>query len=414
MVNRIILIGNGFDLAHGIPTSYWDFMDNYWKNSFTEFYSKNDNLFKNEEFETTQHISKSTFKNHKEFLKHVVTYTSLIKKVNEFFFKLSIHLDKWDWVDVETAYYDELLFSKPPIRTRQQDIVKLNKDFEKVKDLLEKYLTKVVDETIINRQIITAVKSIIREDLFLNDLSENGLSQITDEIYGRIKPFIGPEPDKNIDPDFLTRFEREILKDHINFEFDKNYLFKYLRNKSITNDLNISLNFLTFNYTDIEDYYLKEENDDSVIHIHGQLNSENNPIIFGYGDELDDSYKEIEKLNNNHYLDNVKSINYANTNNYKRLLELVNSGLFQVYVLGHSCGNSDRTLLNTIFEHDNCVSIKPFFYQETEVNDDYLKIYKNISRNFNDKAKLRDRVVNKQFCRPMIPLDIQKAVKAAR
>lgn len=361
MVNRIILIGNGFDLAHGIPTSYWDFMDNYWKNSFTEFYSKNDNLFKNEEFETTQHISKSTFKNHKEFLKHVVTYTSLIKKVNEFFFKLSIHLDKWDWVDVETAYYDELLFSKPPIRTRQQDIVKLNKDFEKVKDLLEKYLTKVVDETIINRQIITAVKSIIREDLFLNDLSENGLSQITDEIYGRIKPFIGPEPDKNIDPDFLTRFEREILKDHINFEFDKNYLFKYLRNKSITNDLNISLNFLTFNYTDIEDYYLKEENDDSVIHIHGQLNSENNPIIFGYGDELDDSYKEIEKLNNNHYLDNVKSINYANTNNYKRLLELVNSGLFQVYVLGHSCGNSDRTLLNTIFEHDNCVSIKPFF-----------------------------------------------------
>lgn len=408
------MIGNGFDLAHGIPSSYWDFMHNYWKKSFTDYYNLSGELYKCEEFETIKDIPKSYFKDYKEFVAFLTKYTDSHKKLNSFFFKLSKHLLKWDWVDVETAYYDELLFCKPPITTKQQDIAKLNKDFEKVKDLLEEYLTNVVDETIINRQIITAVKSIIREGLILNDLSENGLSQITDEIFDRIKPFIGPEPNNNIDQDFLTRFEREILKDHLNFEFDRNYLFKYLRNKSISNDLYRPLNFLTFNYTNIEDYYFKEEHDDSVIHIHGELNAKNNPIIFGYGDELDDSYKEIERLNNNHYLDNVKSINYANTNNYKRLLELVNSGLFQVYVLGHSCGNSDRTLLNTIFEHDNCVSIKPFFYQETEVKDDYLKIYKNISRNFNDKAKLRDRVVNKQFCRPMIPLEIQKAVKEAK
>ena len=29
-MNRIILIGNGFDLAHGLPTSYADFIDYYW------------------------------------------------------------------------------------------------------------------------------------------------------------------------------------------------------------------------------------------------------------------------------------------------------------------------------------------------------------------------------------------------
>jgi len=46
----------------------------------------------------------------------------------------------------------------------------------------------------------------------------------------------------------------------------------------------------------------------------------------------------------------------------------------------------------------------------SETADDYLKIYKNISRNFNDKAKLRDRVVNKMLCRPLLPLDIQKEV----
>ena len=29
-MNRIILIGNGFDLAHGLKTSYRDFIDWYW------------------------------------------------------------------------------------------------------------------------------------------------------------------------------------------------------------------------------------------------------------------------------------------------------------------------------------------------------------------------------------------------
>ncbi len=29
-MNRIILIGNGFDLAHGLETSYKDFIDDFW------------------------------------------------------------------------------------------------------------------------------------------------------------------------------------------------------------------------------------------------------------------------------------------------------------------------------------------------------------------------------------------------
>ena len=32
--------------------------------------------------------------------------------------------------------------------------------------------------------------------------------------------------------------------------------------------------------------------------------------------------------------------------------------------MGHSCGTSDRTMLNTLFEHRNCVSIKPFYYEK--------------------------------------------------
>jgi hypothetical protein len=31
-MNKLILVGNGFDLAHGLPTSYKDFLNDFWKN----------------------------------------------------------------------------------------------------------------------------------------------------------------------------------------------------------------------------------------------------------------------------------------------------------------------------------------------------------------------------------------------
>lgn len=29
-MNRLVIIGNGFDLAHGLPTRYEDFINWYW------------------------------------------------------------------------------------------------------------------------------------------------------------------------------------------------------------------------------------------------------------------------------------------------------------------------------------------------------------------------------------------------
>ena len=87
--------------------------------------------------------------------------------------------------------------------------------------------------------------------------------------------------------------------------------------------------------------------------------------------------------------------------NYRNVLEFVESDPYQIYIMGHSCGTSDRTLLNTLFEHPNCVSIKPFYYQNDEGKDNYIEIVQNISRNFSNAQKMRDRVVNKTFCQPL-------------
>ncbi|MBQ2073272.1 MAG: hypothetical protein II463_01080, partial [Bacteroidaceae bacterium] len=92
---------------------------------------------------------------------------------------------------------------------------------------------------------------------------------------------------------------------------------------------------------------------------------------------------------------------YLLTRHYKDLLEFLMAAPFQVLIMGHSCGNSDRTLLNTIFEHENCVSIKHFYHKRRSGGDNYLDLEQNISRNFTNMRLFRDRVVNKEQCLTM-------------
>ena len=81
--------------------------------------------------------------------------------------------------------------------------------------------------------------------------------------------------------------------------------------------------------------------------------------------------------------------------NYQELLSFINSDEYQIFIMGHSCGISDRTLLNKLFEHHNCISIKPFYYKKDDGTDNYTDLTINISRNFKDKSLFRERVVNK-------------------
>ncbi|MNE39764.1 hypothetical protein D3C80_1337330 [compost metagenome] len=128
------------------------------------------------------------------------------------------------------------------------------------------------------------------------------------------------------------------------------------------------------------------------------MRNQNSPIIFGFGDEIDSDYLEMEKTNNNDFLTYIKSFGYFNNTNYKQLIDLIDSDSYVVYIWGHSCGLSDRTLLNMIFEHDHCAAIKPYYWQKDGNTDNYLEITQNISRHFRNKQKMRNRVINKEFC----------------
>jgi hypothetical protein len=309
-----------------------------------------------------------------------------------------------NWVDIEEEYYNQL---RQCIKAtdRHYKIKDLNKDFQQIKELLERYLEKTQKQGIAkSNELFLKIYS----PFHLEDFTKQSIRDLREEYRDVPKE----EKDYNITFDFL--------ENHLN---QNSFPPDYETYLSMLNLCPKNLCFLSFNYTNIEtayqlttieeqlnnhdfNKYLKSDlwlamcRNRKIIHIHGELNNKKNPIIFGYGDEQDETHKEIEKLGGK-YLDNVKTINYLKTPNYKNLLSFIESGYYQVFIMGHSCGLSDKTLLNTLFEHPNCVSIKPFYHIDSDGHNNYDDIIKNIYRCFSNKALMREKVVNLEYCKPL-------------
>lgn len=310
-MNRLVLIGNGFDLAHGLNTSYSHFIvwcfkqygsellhglgkvvsdglcsikmnDNinlsYWALVFQGWYFQRENPFipwkeTDAFFETIKDKDLCEFKIISPLFKRIWKQVSL------------------GWVDIENEYFSLLTEEKISMENGfiQPNYKELNIHLDILRDKLIEYL-----------------KSESKNDCSVID-------KIKDIIYRPIN-------------------EREI-----------SVSFKKKLDSSISSDVALNATmFLNFNYTNTPEKYVLKGSDTIVNYIHGNLDNPES-VIFGYGD-------------------------------------------------------SDRTLLNTLFEHRNCVSIKPYYYVKEDGTDNYLDIIQNISRNFTDMKLMRDRVVNKTYC----------------
>lgn len=432
-MNRIILIGNGFDLAHGLKTGYKDFIDSYWLDFTYKVYSgyaqwigKHYGEINLKSYEDdfaslkvydgketipgrtvplcepqNPYIELCSFINELNKSEHH-RISAELKFKNNFFEHISNQCSLVNWVDIENEYYEALkkLLIVKNAKARNERGARLNEEFNAVKDLLEKYLTEV------SKSEVEAKKSILNaftEKINFNEIAFTKRSQFQDLF---VESELSRRSDSIFSLDFLLNdLEKERARKR---KIDSKRLsIKLSMGDKFVPDKILLLNF---NYTNTAEKLYAKDGAYEVINIHGELNNKNNLIIFGYGDELDDDYKTIEKLQDNEFLENIKSINYHKTRNYQRLLGFIHSGLFQVYVMGHSCGNSDRTLLNTLFEHENCASIKVFYHQIEDGKDDYSNLIRNISRNFNDKARMRDTVVNWEDCSPLVPVTNQEVL----
>lgn len=392
-MNRIILIGNGFDLAHGYPTRYEDFINWYWDKRVSSFCGNltsvsedcicsikmttinTFNCWNVFAYNLPRYFNKLTGK---EVIQSIENEPELYELAMSPFFKnICESIETKGWVDIERVYYNhvKICFNA----TNQSDnnaisIQQLNHQLEYLRKLLIQYLKSL-------------------------QYSNQGNEDISNIIYGAFNP---DDISVSSQDAYNTHCENygTIIPDGKDVEVK-------FGNKRFSNPCKVLL--LNFNYTPIAIAYLLVQieelkyGDDikaEINFIHGDI-TKPRTLIFGYGDELDDTYNSLLKIEENEYLRFIKSIKYLETDNYRKLLDFIETDSYQIYIMGHSCGNSDRTLLNTLFEHKNCVSIKPYYYQKPDGSDNYIEIIQNICRNFTDMKLMRDRVVNKTFCEPL-------------
>ena len=346
-MNRLVLIGNGCDIAHGLKTSYANFIEWYWEEwgkrlRMSREVVEDDTLcsFKlrdrHYDWYNTWYINKIiTVLDHPddqdlvEIAKNTPELCDFSIK-SPFFQKICDEVETKNWVDIEEIYYAFLKSSEDPKQ--------INDDLDFIKDKLIKYLNSLEKPSInpiIKKQILSPIN---KEEVAISSMDK------WDDV-------------------------------------------------SMPNNLML----LDFNYTDTTAMYLSETDKFSINHIHGCLENPKS-VIFGYGDERDDEYEILMRKNNNEYLQHIKSFRYLEASNYRSMLAFIESAPYQLCIMGHSCGISDRTLLSTLFEHPNCISIKPYYHQIDENTDDYRKLVQNIARNFTNPRLMRDRVVGKEGC----------------
>ena len=381
-MNRLVIIGNGFDMAHGLKTSYMDFINWYWERRLNAMLTEDsavseDCLCKLQIINTKKCSSWSMidFNSCWDIItgKWKTPPSDIIGGIKDntddfsvtyspFFEAIQQSIETKGWVDIENDYY-QILKQCTENDDRGYSVKELNGQLGFLQSKLVEYLGTLT----VSEPISTILKA-IKDNIHVEDLSTEGKA-----LAKTIDNSIEFDPNSFDDNRYMTERCSGLEPEHTML--------------------------LCFNYTATAKMY--EQYGGLILnYIHGELEHPEH-IIFGYGDELDKDYQDILDKQDNELLKNVKSVKYLETRNYHKMLDFLMAAPFQVLIMGHSCGNSDRTLLNTVFEHENCVSIKPFYHKWADGTDNYLELVQNISRNFTNMRLFRDRVVNKEQCKTM-------------
>jgi len=349
--NLIVIIGNGFDLAHKFKTAYNDFANYIIEKEIAPRITNSREPIKNDSFLNKKFLYELNRNgygdNYGNLIQRLTYYQSrgetleiseLIKQnsseikniiTNSFLGKLYNNEYK-NWFDIENAYFEELIFIKEKtIRTitEEEEVKKINNNLTEIKGLLYKYL-KTIKTTSDSRISI----------------------------------------------------------------FFKNHFFNKRENLYIIN----------FNYTITVENYLFE-NDSTpktrINYIHGDI--ENSEIIFGYGNDKHNKYLGLKNSNKDEYLRFFKTYEYLNSRNYSKIYEeaLEHFEDYEVSILGHSLGETDKTLLKEVLDNPKCKKIhlykrKDLCNSPTETAEEFNKLIYATSRIIENEKDLRIKVMN--------------------
>lgn len=355
---KILLIGNGFDLAHGLPTSYKDFLD--FCKMVRELYTYPiiDNEYNQKkliDWNTDKTIKSKLlecYENRKNCFEDKIT--TQCKELDELYdcIKENVWINYFlereksigeNWIDFES----EISNVVQAIETLK-GYIERDEDVLKIKDTKQKtiiYFLKIAKKS------LQDVFNLKRIDGFIEDISIE-----LDKLIRSLEIYIC---------EFVN--EIDIIKENDDF-------------KTITPDY-----VLSFNYSNTYERIYGQSKEVTYDYIHGKADIENNVdtcnLVLGIDEYLEDDkndklefiafkkfYQRIYKSTDSTYMKWVEQI--------KKYPE-VNHNLF---IFGHSLDKTDRDILKLLICNDN-VTTKIYYYRKNKNDKKELgKLIKNLVR----------------------------------
>lgn len=331
-MKRVIVIGNGFDIAMGCNSSVVDFLLWIYKRELTSIRAHDQKttklfLLKNGQFPQFT----LGFDN---FIANCVDLQQMRERVEDRILQLNDKLLRGildsgrvkGWYDIEQTYFDQLLeLTKYPKTIDEQKITSLNESLSRITFLLNDFLIEQSDKISSNR--IAPLKQTFES---LNGRRELGL--------------------------MMNKHLEQVI-------------------------------FINFNYTDILQKMVDSSRNltsATIFHIHGSLNRGDSPqnIIVGFGDDQSEAFKQLESLQRHDVMKYIKTFNYSRDSIVVDILNICDADEYSLYIIGHSCSDTDRTIMKSLINHKNCLKIRLYHKGNQE---DFLKRNVAVSRFIEDK-----------------------------
>ena len=355
--NNLLIVGNGFDIAHNLKTKYGDFL-NYYKG----IQSKDLKLLKN--------VIKKMIDNN--IIDNIIKNTALRKTI----------LKRPNLITENgyQMYYRRSKEIKRELEILLKDNGNRNIDLELYKNVIaniinkkekknKRNITKSLKEEIIAFILKKSEDNILFKHLYKeNDLNDNWIDIEAEignivknkekELYNNNIIYIGKSLidvkneiknlEKNLD-EVIYLLEVYLLKEIYSNHVKENNLI-----------LDIAYNIthlLSFNYTDtFRETYIKNKNDilyldDHIDFIHGQLGKHN--LVFGTNETLHDESKN-KNLDCIYFKKYFQRIYKKTGCKYKKWL---NEGIDNVYIYGHSLDVTDKDVINEVIQKSKHVII---------------------------------------------------------
>lgn len=357
---KTLLIGNGFDLAHGLPTSYSCFLDFCDKVSkiFTNLMHVDDKAYEKSALNTWD-VDDSIKDKLLEWYKKrndnpdklaIEIYDNIKDNIwIHYFLNIRYTLGK-NWIDFES------------------EISNVIQAFECIRDNIERRerIQQGEGSKVIKLEVVKDFVNISKEIEGLKGLD-------LEDMYTNLKLFDAYIKKMTVDLDRLIRALEIYISEFIN-------KIKVLQKNDDIKDINPDC-VLSFNYSNTYERIYGQSNKIEYDYIHGKADITNNVNTCNLVLGIDEYLEERDRDNKLEFLPFKKfyqRIYKSTDNSYMELVDEIreNSGLpYELYIFGHSLDKTDKDILKLLICNRN-VQTKIYYYRES--NDDKKELGKLI------------------------------------